>query len=106
MNMHVLLVTLIALSISTGKAEAQEPGNPSRGLAIAQRLCAQRHAVQKEQLRSLNEAAPPFQVIAAIPGMTGIALSMALNTPHRTMPNITLEANDRADIVAHILSLK
>jgi hypothetical protein len=38
--------------------------------------------------------------------MTSIALSAALNTSHRSMPNIMLAADERADIVAYILSLK
>jgi hypothetical protein len=38
--------------------------------------------------------------------MTAIALSAALNTSHPTMPNIMLEAAERADIIAYILSLK
>jgi mono/diheme cytochrome c family protein len=86
--------------------EAQEIGQPGRGLASAQRLCADCHAVQKEQARSPNDNAPPFQAIASVPGMTTIALSAMLNTPHRTMPNVMLAADEQADIVAYILSLK
>jgi hypothetical protein len=38
--------------------------------------------------------------------MTAIALSAALNTSHRSMPNIMLEADEQADIIAYILGLK
>jgi hypothetical protein len=38
--------------------------------------------------------------------MTSIALSAALNTSHRTMPNIILQADEQADVIAYILSLK
>jgi hypothetical protein len=38
--------------------------------------------------------------------MTTIALSAALNTSHRSMPNILLEPDDQAHIIAYILSLK
>jgi hypothetical protein len=38
--------------------------------------------------------------------MTSIALSAALNTSHRSMPNIMLSPDERADIIAYILSLK
>ena len=41
-----------------------------------------------------------------MPGMTGIALSAMLNTSHRSMPNIMLEADEQANIIAYILSLK
>jgi mono/diheme cytochrome c family protein len=97
---------MIALPLATGCGEAQETSQPGRGLALARRLCAQCHAVQKEQARSPNENAPRFQVVASVPGMTAIALSAALNTSHRSMPNIMLEADEQADIIAYILSLK
>jgi hypothetical protein len=38
--------------------------------------------------------------------MTAIALSAALNTSHRTMPNIVLEPDEQLDIIAYILSIK
>jgi hypothetical protein len=38
--------------------------------------------------------------------VTVLALSAALNTSHRSMPNIVLEANNQADIIAYILSLR
>jgi hypothetical protein len=38
--------------------------------------------------------------------MSSIALSAALNTSHQSMPNIMLEPEDRANIIAYILSLK
>ena len=97
---------VIALSFATGCAEAQEIGQKDGGLALARRLCAQCHAVQKDEAQSPNENAPRFQVVASVPGMTAIALSAALNTSHRSMPNIILEADERSDIIAYILSLK
>ena len=103
---RVGLVAMIVLSLAAGFGEAQEIGQPGRGLALAQRLCSQCHAVGKEQTQSPNENSPPFPLIASVPGMTSIALSAALNTSHRAMPNIMLEADERADIIAYILSLK
>jgi hypothetical protein len=50
--------------------------------------------------------APRFQAIASIPGMTATALSAALNTSHRAMPNILLATDEQADSIAYILSLK
>ena len=103
---HIILAAVIALPMPTAHGEAQEVGQPSRGLVLAQRLCAECHAVQKEYARSPNANAPRFQAIASIPGMTATALSAALNTSHRTMPNIMLAADEQADIIAYILSLK
>ena len=103
---YVGFAALIALPLAAGCGEAQEIGQPGRGLALAQRLCSQCHAVRKEQAQSPNDNAPRFQVIASVPGMTSIALSAALNTSHRTMPNIMLQADEQADVIAYILTLK
>jgi mono/diheme cytochrome c family protein len=81
-------------------------GNPGAGLALARRICSECHAVERAQERSPNAAAPRFETIANVPGMTGAALSVALQTPHRTMPNVMLDANELSDIVAYILSLR
>lgn len=103
---QVGLLAVIALSLTTAPGGAQEIGQASRGLALAQHLCTQCHAVQKGDKRSPNEDAPRFQVIASVPGMTAMALSAALNTSHTSMPNVMLQADERADIIAYILSLK
>jgi mono/diheme cytochrome c family protein len=103
---RVLLAAVIVLSMPTVHGGAQEIGQPSRGMELANRLCAQCHNVLKNQRQSPNEHAPRFQAIAAVPGMTAVALSAALNTSHRLMPNIVLQADDQADVIAYILSLK
>jgi mono/diheme cytochrome c family protein len=103
-GLHVWLMAALPLTAASG--EAQEVGQAARGFALAQQLCAQCHAVRNDQARSPNENAPRFTVIASVPGMTGIALSAMLNTSHRSMPNIMLEADEQANIIAYILSLK
>ena len=102
----LVLAAVITLPLWIGCAAAQEIGHASRGLALAQRLCTECHAVEREQARSPNVDAPRFAAIAATPGMTSIALSAALNTSHRSMPNILLQADDQADIIAYILTLR
>lgn len=87
-------------------AKAQEMGRPQDGLALAQQVCAKCHAVQKQETRSPNPLAPTFTRIATTPGMTAMALSAALRTSHRTMPNLILQGDDMANISAYILSLK
>jgi mono/diheme cytochrome c family protein len=89
------------------------PGSPAwaqdtaaHGLALARQLCSECHAVEKAQARSPNPAAPTFETIANTPGMTAIALSAALHSPHRTMPNVMLDADQLSGIVAYILSLR
>jgi mono/diheme cytochrome c family protein len=97
---------VLVLLLCAGSTAAQEIGQPGRGLEAAERLCAQCHAVRPAQERSPSPGAARFRDIAAVPGMTSIALTAALATSHRTMPNIMLEPEERADIIAYILSLK
>ena len=101
-----LLAVTLASAMPIAHGGAQEVGQASRGLVSARHLCAECHAVQKEQARSPNENASPFAAIASVPGMTATALSATLNTPHRTMPNVMLATEEQADIIAYILSLK
>jgi mono/diheme cytochrome c family protein len=103
---HVMLAAAVVLRMTTGQGEAQEIGQASHGLALAQRLCVECHAIEKRYARSPNANAPRFQAIASTPGMTATALSAALNTSHHAMPNIMLTADEQADIIAYILSLK
>ncbi|SRR5579871_339311 len=85
---------------------AQDIGNIGRGHQIAQTICSACHQVSKGERGSPNSEAPPFPLLAAVPGMTSIALTAALQTSHRRMPNVVLEPDQRRDVVAYILSLK
>jgi mono/diheme cytochrome c family protein len=84
---------------------AQE-SNVGRGAQIAQTICVACHVVARGQSAAPNSQAPPFPAIANTPGMTTIALTAALMTSHRLMPNIILEPEERRDVIAYILSLK
>ena len=53
-----------------------------------------------------NPNAPSFQKITDVPGMTAIALNVALQSPHKTMPNLMFEPDELRDLVAYILSIK
>ena len=103
---HFLLAAVIAFPIAASSGTAQEVGSAGRGLVLARQVCVQCHAVEKEQAQSPNADVPAFREIASIPGMTAMALSAALNTSHKTMPNLMLNPEERADIVAYILGLK
>lgn len=95
----------IAATLFTGApALAQDTANA--GLTLARQLCSECHAVERATARSPNPASPPFETIANVPGMTGMALSTALQSPHRSMPNVMLDSNQLGSIVAYILSLR
>jgi mono/diheme cytochrome c family protein len=100
-----IAVLAATATLVTHPLHAQE-GDVSRGAEIARDVCSACHAVSTRSAMSRNAEAPPFWKLASTPGMTSIALSAALMTSHRSMPNIILEPEQRRDVIAYILSLK
>src|SRR5262245_31449511 len=101
------LIGLIAIGgtlFAGGLARAQESANA--GLLLARQLCSECHAVERGPSQSPNPASPPFETVANVPGMTGMALSATLQSPHRSMPNVMLDSNQLGSIVAYMLSLR
>lgn len=93
------------LVCALNSASDQNIGKPETGLALAHATCAECHAIAPKELGS-DAAAPSFHRIANVSGMTETALYVALQTSHRTMPNVRLEPDEMRDVVAYILSLK
>jgi mono/diheme cytochrome c family protein len=89
-----------------GAAGAQDLGDARMGLGLAEDVCSPCHAIRAGQSRSPNPEAPAFETLANIPGMTGTALTVALRTSHRTMPNLMFEGQELANLIAYILSLQ
>jgi mono/diheme cytochrome c family protein len=85
---------------------AQDQGDARQGQAFAQRVCAKCHAVGRSVIGSPNPAAPTFPVIADVPGMTAMALTVVLQSAHDAMPDLVLEPQERRDVIAYILSLR
>jgi mono/diheme cytochrome c family protein len=104
MDRIALLVTLVTLSIAT--SQAAEVGDPTKGFALVREGCGQCHATRKGDSFSPNLRAPTFVKLATTPGMTGVALNVALTTPHAGMPMFMFSAEEREDIIVYILSLK
>jgi len=102
-KLGLIIATCVA---AMGAAQAQSLGSPSQGLRLARAQCGECHLVEKGSGLSPNPAAPTFENIANIPGMTGAALTAALRTSHETMPNVMITGADTSDLVAYILSLK
>jgi cytochrome c len=100
------ILTLVSVIFAgDGSPNAQQIGNVGEGRRLAQADCAQCHGVDKNAYSS-NPAAPTFDDIANIPGMTSRALIVALQTSHRSMPNLVVKDRDADNLVAYILSLK
>jgi len=104
--MRRLCVMTAALSIGCSAVQAQEAGDTARGLEYAQRHCAECHGVLPGDRESPRPLIATFRTIANTPGMTGTALAVWLRTPHKNMPNLIVAAEDRADLIAYILSLR
>jgi mono/diheme cytochrome c family protein len=85
---------------------AQSVGDAARGRAFAQQICSECHNIEKGQRPSPNGLAPNFETVARTPGLTAIALTAALRTSHRRMPNIIIPDDDLRNVVAYVLSLQ
>jgi mono/diheme cytochrome c family protein len=102
----MLKLLFAAAAVAVASLVHAQEGNISRGAEVARNVCSACHVVARGQSAAPNSQAPPFSTIASTPGMTSIALSAALMTSHRLMPNIILEPDERRDVIAYILSLK
>lgn len=100
-----IALILAAATLPGSPVSAQEFGSATRGSVIARDTCVACHGVRKNEM-SKDPLAPPFAAIADIKGMSAMALNVALQSPHRAMPNIMLGSQERADVIAYILSLK
>jgi len=100
-------LALLALAILVGSqsAQAQETFEARQGRAFAQRICSGCHGVV-QGAPSGTAGAPNFYTIASTPGMSSLALRVALETPHHSMPNLMLTPDELRDITAYIMSLR
>ncbi len=100
------LIAVYLAMVGSSAVVGQTIGDATRGLAYAQKACAECHAVSAWQPISPRPGVTPFKTIANVPGMTPTALLVWLQTPHPTMPNLIIDADDKADVIAYITSLK
>jgi len=103
-NLLVLAGAAIVTLSCVAPAPAQE--DPSLGETLAYEVCSECHAVAPGILQSPNPDATPFQVLADTPGMNGLAIRVFLQSPHRTMPLLVLDAEEIESVSAYILSLE
>ena len=104
---HAVRLTMLAMFLlDAGPLCAQEAKDVRQGRAFAHRVCAACHATGPGPAASPVAAAPTFPAIAATPGMSRIALRVALESTHRTMPNLALTGEEMKATMAYILSLR
>lgn len=89
-----------------GSASAQNGGSVESGRRLAERACADCHAIGNNNRESDNPLAPSFRLIARSRGVSPIALEVMLTRHHEFMPNLVLSADERANIIAYIETLK
>jgi len=102
----ILAATILALVAAPWGAHAQTAGDAAKGHEYVQQICSECHTIEKGRRPSPNGQAPNFETIAKTPGMTAIALTAVLRTPHRNMPNIIIANEDIRNVVAYVLSLQ
>jgi len=96
----ILAATILALVAAPCGAHAQTAGDAAKGHEYVQQICSECHTIEKGRRPSPNGQAPNFETIAKTPGMTAIALTAMLRTPHRNMPNIIIADEDLRNILS------
>lgn len=81
------------------------PADAAHGLAVAERLCSNCHAVSNAT-ESARGDVPPFATIANFPEQTAERLAGKIIIPHPEMPSVQLTMSELRDVVAYILSLR
>lgn len=106
----VLVMALFGLAACRGAevppARVASYGDTARGYAFAGHACASCHGIEPGEAGSPQPGAPSFQAVANTPGVTTISLNAWLQSSHPTMPNLIIERDDAANVIAYILSLR
>ena len=101
---YPVLVFLGVASIASA-LRAETGPEAQAGQRLAEEVCAECHAVRPGEASSPRRSAPSFQRIADTPGMTATALTVALRTSHKTMPNIMLDPKETREIIGYLTGM-
>jgi len=112
MRCAIRLVSLSAVLLAAAPAVAQpgvqaptETKETRQGRALAVRVCSICHGIRLGEA-SAAAGAPNFYAVAMTPGMSALALRVALQRPHHSMPNLALTNDELRGITAYILGLR
>ena len=100
------MISILCLLSFGCSALAQEMGSLEEGQKIARETCSVCHAVEDGEYFSPNLDAPAFEEIAHTRGMTATALSVWFKSPHPTMPNFIISADETDSLTVYILNLR
>src|SRR5215469_9445699 len=103
---RVGLVLSLALLVHAPSAFAESPA-AQRGLTFVRVHCAQCHSIDKVSASPLA-IAPPFRTLHQKFPVESLRrrLSEGIMTTHPTMPQFRLDADQVADVVAYLQTLK
>ncbi|MBI3517012.1 MAG: c-type cytochrome [Proteobacteria bacterium] len=98
----IVIAALLLVGVSGASTVAAEI-DVNIGESIARRNCAACHTVGPTQV---HELPPTFFELAQNLATTEASLEFLLTHPHDVMPNLTMGADERAEIIAYIMSLR
>jgi mono/diheme cytochrome c family protein len=114
MRIGLAFLALIASAACTPETKPSPPSPAARaqsaakGLTIVEKWCAECHRVKAEQraVARASMGAPDFADIAARPEVNGAYLARFMEVQHLPMTTFRLYSDEKADVVAYMLSLK
>ena len=92
----------------TPPSPAASAESAAKGLTIAEKWCAECHRVKPEQraVARASMGAPAFADIVARPEVNQAYLARFMEVQHLPMTTFRLYSDEKADVVAYMLSLK
>jgi mono/diheme cytochrome c family protein len=96
----------IAAALAVLLAAGARAAEPAAGGVVVSQYCAICHAVGPGKTVSRNRKAPAFAVIAADPSTSEESLRATLGSPHASMVQVPLTAEQKDAAIRYILSLR
>ena len=107
-----ILLALLSAACTSETKPAPSPAasaeSAAKGLTIAEKWCAECHRVKPEQrtVARPDMRAPAFADIAARPEVDQGYLARFMEVQHLPMTTFRLYSDEKADVVAYVMSLK
>ena len=100
-------LTVAALTVMLGVAQAQQDPSAQRGLNFVRTNCARCHAIDKVSPSPLK-VAPPFRTLHQRYPVESLEESLAegIVTGHPSMPEFKLDPGQIKDVIAYLTTLQ